>query len=112
MGTQLRGRVRGGQARMVVQRVVVGAGNPMLLEDESSHRVKSVLGCTGFRPDTGWIHLPGAIAADGPPVRRGGASPISGLHWMGPPLQTRLYSSLLDGVGHDADMTVRRLAAL
>jgi len=70
--------------------------------------VTSVLWCTGFRPDTAWIDIPGAIGSDGAPLHDAGASPVRGLHWMGLPWQTRLNSSIIDGVDRDARRTARR----
>lgn len=111
VGTQLRTLIRAGRVRLLPSRVVAGHGDRVELEDGTILPVSTVLWCTGFRPDTGWLDLPGAVAPDGSPVHVAGASPVAGLHWMGLPWQTRLNSSIIDGVDRDARRTVRSIAA-
>jgi putative flavoprotein involved in K+ transport len=109
IGTELRDLARTGRVRMLPHRVVGADGRQVRLADGSSVAVESVLWCTGFRPDTAWIAVPGATAADGTPVHTAGASPVPGLHWMGLPWQTRLNSSIIDGVDRDARSLTRRI---
>jgi putative flavoprotein involved in K+ transport len=71
--------------------------------------VSTVLWCTGPVPETGWIAVEGALDEHGRPVHDRGASPVAGLHWMGLPWQTRLNSSIIDGVDRDARRTVERI---
>ena len=40
-----------------------------------------------------------------------GASPLPGLHWMGLKWQTRLDSSIIDGVDRDARAVAQRVRA-
>jgi len=42
-------------------------------------------------------------------VQTAGASPVPGLHWMGLPWQTRLNSSIIDGVDRDARAVSERV---
>jgi putative flavoprotein involved in K+ transport len=107
IGTELRGLVQTGRVRLLPHRAVAAEGRSVRLADGSDVAVSSVLWCTGLRPDTGWIDVPGATDADGAPLHDAGASPVRGLHWMGLPWQTRLNSSILDGVDRDG----RRVAA-
>ncbi len=109
VGTQLRRLVAVGQVRLHPHRVVAGRDREVELEDGTVLSVSSVLWCTGFRPDTDWIDVPGAVDGSGAPLHDAGASPVRGLHWMGLPWQTRLNSSNIHGVGHDARVTARRL---
>ena len=109
VGTQLRGLVREGRVRLHPSRVEAGEGDRLRLADGTGLAVESVLWCTGFRPDTGWLDVPGAVDDDGAPVHEAGASPVPGLHWMGLPWQTRLNSSIIDGVDRDARRTVDRI---
>lgn len=83
----------------------------MHLADGTALTVSSVLWCTGFRPETSWLDLPGAVDASGEPVHADGASPVPGLHWMGLPWQTRLNSSIIDGVDRDARAVAQRVRA-
>ena len=107
VGRQLRELVRAGRVRLRPHRVVGADDRTVRLADGSSIEVASVLWCTGFRPEASWLDVPGALDADGAPVHVAGASPVDGLHWMGLPWQTRLNSSIIDGVDRDA----RELAA-
>ncbi len=89
---------------------MIGArGRQLALADGSSLSVRSVLWCTGFRPDTTWIDIVAATDSEGNPLHLRGASPVAGLHWMGLPWQTRLNSSIIDGVDRDARATATRI---
>jgi putative flavoprotein involved in K+ transport len=89
---------------------VVGAvGGRVHLSDGAWVEPRTVLWCTGFEPDTGWIDVPGALTGSGAPRHDRGASPVHGLHWMGLPWQTRVNSSLVDGVDRDARLTAWRI---
>ncbi|SDO00189.1 NAD(P)/FAD-dependent oxidoreductase [Geodermatophilus sp. DSM 45219] len=100
---------RQGAVRVLPQRVVSAAGDRVGLSDGSTELVASVLWCTGFAPDTGWVDVPGALDDDGAPRHHRGASPVPGLHWMGLPWQTRVNSGLVDGVDRDARRTAARV---
>jgi putative flavoprotein involved in K+ transport len=109
VGTQLRRLIATGRIDHRPHRVVGGSGRLVELADGSVLPAETVLWCTGFRPDTDWIDIPGAIDEVGAPLHHGGASPVPGLHWMGLPWQTRLNSSIIDGVDRDAELTVQRI---
>ena len=111
VGRQLQALVRQGRVRLVPQRVVGADGATVHLQDGTALPVGAVLWCTGFLPDTAWIDVPGATDAAGAPVHAGGASPVPGLHWLGLPWQTRLNSSIIDGVDRDARAAAARIAA-
>ena len=111
IGRELRDLARTGRTAVVPHRVVAADGDRLELADGTAHRVSSVLWCTGFRPDTRWVDVPGATDAQGTPVHRAGASPVPGLHWMGLPWQTRLDSSIIAGVDRDARAVARRIRA-
>ncbi len=110
LGRQLRSAVRDGVLVLVASPVVAAQGRVVRLADGTALSPRTVLWCTGFAPDTGWIDVPGALAADGAPRHDRGASPVPGLHWMGLPWQTRVNSSLIDGVDRDARLTAWRIA--
>lgn len=89
----------------------VGAadGYPVLEDGRVLDRVRTVLWCTGFRPDFGWIRLP-VFGPDGYPLhRRGIVAGAPGLGFVGLRYQYRVGSSLLGGVGEDAEHVVRQL---
>ena len=111
VGRQLRDLARAGDVRVLPHRVTGASGQQVQLADGSALPVSSVLWCTGFRPDTAWIDVPGAVDEAGYPVHTGGESPVAGLHWMGLPWQTRLNSSIIDGVDRDARALAERVRA-
>jgi putative flavoprotein involved in K+ transport len=91
---------------------VVGAedGRPLLAGGQVLD-VVSVVWCTGYRPDYGWIRLP-VLDTDGwPELRRGEAVAAPGLHFVGVPFLTGFTSMLVLGASRDADMVVRQVAA-
>lgn len=111
VGTVLRREIRAGRVRLVLGRVTAGEGQELVLIDGTRVRAETVLWCTGFRPDLGWLQVDGALDAAGEPVHRHGASPVPGLHWMGLPWQSRLNSSIINGVDRDARATANRIRA-
>jgi len=67
----------------------------------------------GFRPGYGsWVHCPGAFDELGFPVHREGASTVvGGLFFVGVHFLRKRKSSLLIGVGEDAAIVARQVAA-
>lgn len=85
-------------------------GQPRL-DDGRVVEAANVVWCTGFRPDFGWISLP-VLGPDGwPRQRRGVATDAAGLYFVGLPFMHSAASSLLGGVGRDADHVARQVAA-
>ena len=81
--------------------VAVEDGLPVF-EDGRRVRPNTIVWCTGFAHDYGWIHLP-ILAEDGlPRHRRGVVEAEPGLYFVGLPFQSRLASGFLGGVGLDA----------
>ena len=78
--------------------------------DPRAAGVTSVVWATGFRADFGWIHLPTFDAA-GEPLHRRGVSACPGLYFLGLPWLHKLKSSVLCGVGEDAQHLAERIAA-
>ena len=112
VGRDLLELARSGQVSVVPHRVVGAEGDVLELADGTDLRVSSVLWCTGFRPDTRWLDVSGATDGDAAPVHTAGASPVAGLHWVGLPWQTRLNSSIIDGVDRDARAVAQRIRTL
>jgi putative flavoprotein involved in K+ transport len=71
----------------------------------------AVLFAGGFRPDYGWIRVPGAFDELGFPIQVDGASgAASGLFFVGVHFLRKRKSSLLYGVGEDAAIVARQIA--
>lgn len=109
IGSQLTHLVDDGTVRLHLSPVATGQGRTLTLADGTRLTPSTVLWCTGFRPSYPWLRVPGALDADGAPLHQAGASPVPGLSWMGLPWQTRLNSSIADGVDRDAQALVSRL---
>jgi putative flavoprotein involved in K+ transport len=97
-----------------VERVArtVGAedGRP-LLEDGRVLDVANVIWCVGFRADFAWVALP-VFGDDGEPVHdRGVVTGAPGLYFVGRPFLYGFTSSLIGGVGRDAEHVARHIAA-
>jgi putative flavoprotein involved in K+ transport len=97
-----------------VERVArtVGASDGLpVLEDGRILDVANVIWCSGFRPDFGWITLP-VFGEDGEPVHdRGVVEAEPGLFFVGRPFLYGFTSSLIGGVGRDAEHIAKRIAA-
>ncbi len=111
IGRDLQSLIADGAVRMVKERVTGAKGHDVLLSDGTEVPTDAVLWCTGYRPDHGWLRVPGALDEQGRPVHDAGRSPVPGLHWVGLPWQTRLNTGIIDGIDRDARESVRRIAA-
>jgi putative flavoprotein involved in K+ transport len=81
------------------------------LEDGRVLEVANVIWCTGFVPDFGWIDLP-VFAEDGGPVHdRGIVGSEPGLYFVGLVFLSAVASSLVGGVGRDAEHIAKHIAA-
>jgi putative flavoprotein involved in K+ transport len=71
--------------------------------------ISSVIWATGFRPDFGWVRLP-VLDAIGDAVHRLGATACPGFYFLGLPWLSKLKSSVLCGVGEDAERIADAIA--
>ena len=87
------------------------AGDPVLEDGRVLRDLAAIVWSTGYRPDYDWIDLP-VLGLDGyPEHRRGVATIVPGLGFIGMRFQHRMRSALLGGVGEDAEHVVRKIAA-
>jgi putative flavoprotein involved in K+ transport len=94
----------------VPRTVGVQDGSPML-ENGRVIDVATVLWCTGFRPDFTWIDLP-VFDQDGAPAHhRGVVGSQPGLYFVGLWFLSAFTSSLLGGVGSDAEYIAEQIAS-
>jgi len=78
--------------------------------DLDATSITSVIWATGFRRDFGWIELP-VLDERGEPVHRRGVTACPGLYFLGLPWLHTLKSSVLCGVGRDADHLAECIAS-
>lgn len=87
----------------------VESGKPRV-EGGRQLAVKTIVWCTGFKHDYGWIQRPATVGGHVPPHERGVVPSEPGLYFMGLPFQFGHNSALIDGVGRDAEYVVSRIA--
>lgn len=73
--------------------------------------IDTVLWATGYSRSYPWLQVPGVLGPDGEIRQRAGVTPAPGLVVIGMAGQTRLSSTYLDGVRHDAEALVEHLCA-
>lgn len=89
--------------------IAVQDGAPVM-QDGRVIDVANVVWCTGYRPAFDWIHLD-AFDEEGQPLHdRGVVAAEPGLYFIGLFFLTTLASSLVGGVGRDAEYIARRIA--
>jgi putative flavoprotein involved in K+ transport len=94
-----------------VPRTAGARGGLPVLDDGRKLEVANVIWCTGFVPDFAWIDLP-VFAQDGGPVHdRGVVGSEPGLYFVGLVFLYALASSLVGGVGRDAEHIAEHIAA-
>jgi putative flavoprotein involved in K+ transport len=85
-------------------------GAPLAL-DTRAEGITSVIWCTGFGPDTGWVNVP-VLRADGMPVHNRGITASPGLYVAGYPWLSSRGSGLLYGAAADAARIAQHIAAI
>jgi putative flavoprotein involved in K+ transport len=73
-------------------------------------RPSVIVWCTGFAPDYRWIDLPVFDEGGEPRQRRGAAIGAPGLYFLGLRFMHRMNSSLVGGVGADAEYVAEEVA--
>ena len=78
-----------------------------LLEDGRVLDVANVIWCTGFDPGYSWIHLPVFDAKGWPKQESGVVADEPGLYFIGLPFIYAFSSTMIHGVGRDAERIAR-----
>jgi putative flavoprotein involved in K+ transport len=81
-----------------------------LLQDGRVLDVKNIIWCTGFEPGFSWIHLP-VLEASGPRHERGIVPDQPGLFFVGLHFLYSMSSTMIHGVGRDAERIAAAIAA-
>jgi len=96
-------------ATRVPRTVGVRDGLP-LLEDGRALDVANVIWCTGFHPGLSWLDLPIFDEMGEPRQDRGIATGEPGLFFVGQHFQYAMSSTMIHGVGRDAEFIARAVA--
>jgi putative flavoprotein involved in K+ transport len=95
----------------LLPRTAGAMGGLPVTEDGRVVHAATVIWCTGFRRDFGWIDLP-VFGDDGEPAHeRGVAAGEPGLYFVGLPFLYAKSSAFLPGMGRDAEHVAREIAA-
>lgn len=70
--------------------------------------ITTVIWTSGYRPEYGWIHAP-VFDEMGFPVQTQGCTTVPGLYFIGVPWLRKYKSTILYGVGEDAEIVARQL---
>ena len=76
--------------------------------DVARDRIGTVIWTSGYRPDYGWVKLP-VFDDMGFPVQAEGRTSVPGLYFMGVHWMRKGKSSILYGVGEDAEIVARQI---
>jgi putative flavoprotein involved in K+ transport len=86
-------------------------GGLPVLDDGRNLEVTNVIWCTGFVPDFAWIDLPVLAGDRGPVHHRGIVGSEPGLYFVGLVFLYALASSLVGGVGRDAEHIAKQITS-
>ncbi len=76
--------------------------------DITKDRIETVIWTSGYRPDYGWVKVP-VFDDMGFPVQREGRTKVPGLYFMGVHWMRKGKSSILYGVGEDAELVAQHI---
>jgi putative flavoprotein involved in K+ transport len=84
--------------------------DPPLIMDLARNNIRTIIWCTGYRPDYTWLEAP-VLDHKGMIRHDGGITASPGLYLMGAPFLRRRKSTLIDGAGDDARELSAHLAS-
>ncbi len=94
--------------------ITPGAGHPLPAElsrlDPTAAGIRSIVWCTGYRPDFSWVELP-VIGKDGRPQHDQGVTKLAGVYFTGLAGLSSAKSSFMFGAGVDAARLAGHLVA-
>ncbi len=90
----------------VVPRLMGAVGRKVEFAGGRFDTIDAVVWAVGYRDETAWLAIPGALDDQGRFVEEGGVSPVTGLYFVGRPWQRNRASALIMGVGQDAEVIV------
>ncbi len=105
-----RSDLRGAGVERVLERTVAAQDGLPVVDGGRVLDVRSVVWCTGFRPDFGWIRVPLEIGEDGYPVQYRGASTTPGLFFVGLPFLHSFASMFIGGADRDTERVAEQIA--
>ncbi|QUW20947.1 NAD(P)-binding domain-containing protein [Sporosarcina sp. Marseille-Q4063] len=107
-GSELKNAIKDGEVTLK-GRVVNGVIDHVIFEDSTTLEVKNIIWATGFQHEYEWLKIDGVIDKQNKIIHIRGVSPVQGLYFLGLPWQSRRGSSLLQGVGYDANYIIEHM---
>lgn len=98
-----------GRGVTAVGRLAVVSGKGALFAGAEAAQVDAVIWATGYRDDSSWLAIPGAVDEQGAFAQERGVSAVPGLYFIGRSWQWTRGSALLTGVGDDAAHLLQQL---
>lgn len=90
-------------------RVIDGIHNIITFKDSSTLSVDNIIWATGFDLKYPWLEIKEVFNEEGKIAHQRGITNVKGLYFIGLPWQYRRGSSILQGVGYDAEYIVKHL---
>ena len=88
---------------------------PIRSIDLAARGIATVIWCTGFKGDFGWVRVPDALDAQGQPLHENGLASVPGLYFAGLPFSISRRSGTILAIEQEAallaDDIQRRLDA-
>jgi putative flavoprotein involved in K+ transport len=84
---------------------------PIRSLDPAEQRVATVIWCTGFEGDFGWVRVPGVLAARGQPVHENGVAAQPGIYFAGLDLAITRKSGTLFALTEEPQLLVAHILA-
>lgn len=110
-GDELKKSIKTNKVKIKPRAIDVREKNEILFQDMTNLKVNNIIWATGFIQDFNWIDIPGLLNSYGTINHIRGITNIKGLYFLGLPWQHRRGSSLLLGVGDDAEYLYQNILA-
>jgi len=109
IGTSLKRLLQRGAVRLKPAAMSMTDGT-VFFADKTSGQYDTIIYCTGYTADYGWMQIPDALDRNGMPSHKGGQSQtVSGLYFLGLGWLRSRNSALMGGVGTDAKVIIDRI---
>jgi putative flavoprotein involved in K+ transport len=83
---------------------------PIRSLDPTDYDISTVIWCTGFIGDYGWIRVPGVLDAHGQPVQAGCVAPVPGIYFAGLDFASTRRSGTVLAIAEEAQRIVDHIA--
>ena len=95
----------------LMSRLVGAEADVVKFSDGKVVQIRTVIWAVGYRDETDWVDIKGAVDAKTGFLHTEGVSPVKGLYFVGRPWQRGRSSALIMGAGPDAASVIRKLMA-